>query len=57
MNGKGAARNIPNHLKGIKENVNVFILPEKRKHRRYDRSVLYIPPKTPSHQPLLSQAV
>lgn len=45
--GKGAAGNIPKHLKAMRENVKAFILPEKRKHRRYDRSVLYIPPKYP----------
>lgn len=45
--GKGAAGNIPKHLKVMRENVKAFILPEKRKHRRYDRSVLYIPPKYP----------
>lgn len=47
VSGKGAAGNIPKHLKGMRENVKAFILPEKRKHRRYDRSVLYIPPKYP----------
>ncbi|EHF6859167.1 hypothetical protein J1L44_004137 [Salmonella enterica subsp. enterica serovar Panama] len=29
---KGAAGNIPKQLKGIRENVKAFILPEKRKH-------------------------
>lgn len=47
VSGKGAAGNIPKHLKGMRENVKAFILPEKRKHRRYDRTVLYIPPKYP----------
>lgn len=47
VSGKGAVGNIPKHLKGMRENVKAFILPEKRKHRRYDRSVLYIPPKYP----------
>lgn len=41
-----AAGNIPKHLKRMRENVKAFILSEK-KHRRYDRSVLYIPPKYP----------
>lgn len=45
--GKGTAVNIPKHLKGMRENVKSFFLPEKRKHRRYDRSVLYVPPKYP----------
>ncbi len=47
VSGKGAAGNVPKHLKGMRENVKSFILPEKRKHRRYDRSVLYVPPKYP----------
>lgn len=47
VSGKGAAGNIPKHLKGMRKNVKAFILPEKRKHRRYNRSVLYIPPKYP----------
>nr|WP_159873206.1 MULTISPECIES: transposase [unclassified Raoultella] len=47
VSGKGAAGSIPKHLKGMRENVKAFILPEKRKHRRYDRTVLYVPPTYP----------
>ncbi|MCP1108625.1 IS4 family transposase, partial [Serratia nevei] len=47
VSDRGAPGNIPKHLRGMRENVKAFILPEKRKHRRYDRSVLYVPPKYP----------
>jgi hypothetical protein len=30
IGGKGAAGNIPKHLKGIRENVKSFILPEHK---------------------------
>lgn len=44
---EGAAGKINKHLKCMRKNVKSVTLSEKRKHRRYDRIVLYIPPKYP----------
>lgn len=36
---------LPERLKRMRENIKLYILPHIRKHRRYERTVLYIPDK------------
>jgi len=38
---------IPKKLRLMREDVKHFILPKKRKHRTFSRSVLYIPSRYP----------
>ncbi|MCT7940184.1 IS4 family transposase, partial [Shewanella sp. SP1S2-7] len=38
---------LPAKLKQMRADIKHFILPDKRKHRTYPRSVLYIPSRYP----------
>ncbi|MCT8345501.1 IS4 family transposase, partial [Photorhabdus kleinii] len=39
---------LPSKLKKMRKNIKIFILPKEKKHRNYERSVLYIPEKYPA---------
>ncbi|HIF9535518.1 TPA: IS4 family transposase, partial [Photobacterium damselae] len=39
--------NLPKKLQRMREDIKHFILPQKRKHRTFPRSVLYVPCRYP----------